>query len=312
MSIAFLFSGQGAQSAGMGEELYHAYPIVKQTIDAASAVLGEDIPELSFTENEKMNWTPYTQPILLAWSHAFSVLLKEYGITPAVSAGLSLGEYTALVSAGVLSYEEALTLVHKRGRFMDEACPKDTGAMSAVLGLDREIIETVCSDIQKDSYVAPANYNMPGQIVIGGEKQGVEVAGQQLLDAGAKKVVPLDVSGPFHTKLLKPAAENLSVELAHLSFKEPEHPVYSNTLARAFYSKDEISTTLVRQVMEPVYFEDMIRQMIEDGVTTFIEVGPGKILSRFVKKIDKSVLALNIQDIKSLEKIKEAIELQTK
>src|SRR5699024_3298531 len=173
MSVAFLFSGQGAQSAGMGEELYYAFPCVKQAIDKASTLLGEDLTELSFVENEKMNWTPYTQPLLLSWSYAFSCLLNEYGIVPEKVAGLSLGEYTALVSAGVLSFEEAVPLVQKRGRFMDQACPKEVGAMAAIMGMDRDIIEEVCRKVSIDSYAAAANYNMPGQIVIGGERRGV-------------------------------------------------------------------------------------------------------------------------------------------
>ena len=302
MSIAFLFSGQGAQSPGMGQELYEKYSVVKQTIDLASEVLGEDVPGLSFTENEKINQTSYTQPLLLAWSHAFELLLKEYGIMADVVAGLSLGEYTALVSANVLSFEKALNLVHKRGTYMEEAYPKGMGAMAAVMGMDREPIEQVCSAICAEHYVSPANYNMPGQIVIGGEKSGVEQASKLLEEKGAKKVIPLQVSGPFHTKLLAPAAEKLKKELGQTEMNEPTKPVYSNTLKRKFASEKEISDTLIRQVMEPVYFEDMIKQMITDGTTTFIEVGPGKVLSRFVKKIDSTVQILNVQDSKSFEK----------
>ena len=185
---------------------------------------------------------------------------------------------------------------------MEEAYPQGMGAMAAVMGMDRDSIEQVCYAVSSESYVSPANYNMPGQIVIGGEKSGVEQASQLLEEKGAKKVIPLQVSGPFHTKLLAPAAEKLKKELDQTEMNEPTKPVYSNTLKRKFASEKEISDTLIRQVMEPVYFEDMIKQMITDGTTTFIEVGPGKVLSRFVKKIDSTVQILNVQDSKSFEK----------
>lgn len=308
MKIAFLFSGQGAQEQGMGQELYEAYPIVKDTIDQASKSLGEDIADLSFSENEKLHWTPYTQPILLAWSHAMEKLLAEFDVRPDAVAGLSLGEYTALVSANALSFDEAIQLVHKRGRFMDEACPENTGAMAAVLGGEREVIEEVCKEISKQSYVAPANYNMPGQIVIGGEIEGVQLASEELLERGAKKIVPLEVSGPFHTQLLLPAAEALKEELDQITIQDLNKPVYSNTLGKKFASKEDIKPLLVRQVAESVLFEDMIQDMIKNGIDTFIEVGPGRVLSRFVKKIDRSVLTLNVNDQKSLDKVIQALE----
>lgn len=310
MSVAFLFSGQGAQTVGMGEELYRSHAVVRKVIDEGSHLLGEDLTSLSFKENEKMNWTPYTQPLLLAWSHAFSELLKEAGIFPQAVAGLSLGEYTALLEAKVFSYEEAVPLVHRRGKFMEEACPKEVGAMSAVMGAERKTVEEVCSTVSMTSYVAPANYNMPGQIVIGGEKEGVEKASALLLERGAKKVIPLTVSGPFHTALLKPAATQLQQELEPLLFNSPVLPVYSNTLAKRFETATQIKQTLVKQVMEPVQFEDMIHNMIHDGVDTFVEVGPGKVLSKFVKKIDRNVLSLNVQDEKSLEKTLQTLRVE--
>lgn len=302
MKIAFVYSGQGAQYSGMGQELYENHEIVRTLFNEASAALNIDVAALCFEENELLNQTTYTQPAILTLSTAIDALLKEKGIEPEVVAGLSLGEYSAFVKAGVLDFTEAVKLVKKRGQYMTEAVPLGEGAMSAVLGLDRETIMEACQEASDLGVVSPANYNMPGQIAIAGLKEAVDKAGEILLEKGAKRVVPLQVSGPFHTALLQPAAEQLAEALKEVTVNDPDLPVISNTTTKVFTTKEEILDTMVKQVMSPVYWEDGVRAMIDLGVDTFIEVGPGKTLSSFIKKIDKSVLTLNVENNKTLEK----------
>ncbi|MGX7395616.1 ACP S-malonyltransferase [Carnobacterium mobile] len=302
MKIAFVYSGQGAQYSGMGQELYDNHEIVRTLFNEASAALNMDVAALCFEENELLNQTTYTQPAILTLSTAIDALLKEKGIEPEVVAGLSLGEYSAFVKAGVLDFTEAVKLVKKRGQYMTEAVPLGEGAMSAVLGLDRETIMEACQEASDLGVVSPANYNMPGQIAIAGLKEAVDKAGEILLEKGAKRVVPLQVSGPFHTALLQPAAEQLAEALKEVTVNDPDLPVVSNTTTKVFTTKEEILDTMVKQVMSPVYWEDDVRAMIDLGVDTFIEVGPGKTLSSFIKKIDKSVLTLNVENNKTLEK----------
>lgn len=302
MKIAFVYSGQGAQYSGMGQELYDNHEIVRTLFNEASAALNIDVAALCFEENELLNQTTYTQPAILTLSTAIDALLKEKGIEPEVVAGLSLGEYSAFVKAGVLDFTEAVKLVKKRGQYMTEAVPLGEGAMSAVLGLDRETIMEACQEASDLGVVSPANYNMPGQIAIAGLKEAVDKAGEILLEKGAKRVVPLQVSGPFHTALLQPAAEQLAEALKKVTVNDPDLPVISNTTTKVFTTKEEILDTMVKQVMSPVYWEDGVRAMIDLGVDTFIEVGPGKTLSSFIKKIDKSVLTLNVENNKTLEK----------
>lgn len=302
MKIAFVYSGQGAQYSGMGQELYENHEIVRTLFNEASAALNIDVAALCFEENELLNQTTYTQPAILTLSTAIDALLKEKGIEPEVIAGLSLGEYSAFVKAGVLDFTEAVKLVKKRGQYMTEAVPLGEGAMSAVLGLDRETIMEACQEASDLGVVSPANYNMPGQIAIAGLKEAVDKAGEILLEKGAKRVVPLQVSGPFHTALLQPAAEQLAEALKEVTVNDPDLPVISNTTTKVFTTKEEILDTMVKQVMSPVYWEDGVRAMIDLGVDTFIEVGPGKTLSSFIKKIDKSVLTLNVENNKTLEK----------
>lgn len=307
MSRAFLFSGQGAQYPGMGRELYNTTKEVKESLDDASNVLGVDLPAICFEEDERLNWTPYTQPAILAFSYGLDQLMKQLGVQPDMAAGLSLGEYSALVSAGVLSFEDAVALVHQRGTFMDEAVPKGEGAMAAVLGTEASLIETICNEVSETDFVQPANYNMPGQITIAGTQNGVEKASQLLEEQGAKRVIPMKVSGPFHTELLKPAAEKLSEALQEIPFQEQKFPVYGNTTGNAHGDSEAIRTLLVDQVRSPVKFDAMIRQMIRDGADTFIELGPGKTLSRFVKKIDRSVEVMNVENEKTLKKTLEKL-----
>ncbi|CAD5896609.1 ACP S-malonyltransferase [Carnobacterium maltaromaticum] len=311
MKIAFVYSGQGAQYQGMGQEFYEANQTVRELFDKATEVLGFDMAALCFNENDKLNETAYTQPAILTVSVAIDTLLKEHGIEPEVVAGLSLGEYSALVKAGVLDFKEALLLVKKRGQFMTEAVPSGAGAMSAIMGLDRETVKAACLEASQLGVVTPANYNMPGQIVIAGMKAAVERAGEILTEKGAKRVIPLQVSGPFHTALLEPAAKQLEKALENVSIHEPKLPIISNTEAKVIGNQAEIAPLLVRQVMSPVLWEDSVRTMIDDlGVTTFIEVGPGKALSSFIKKIDRSVTVLNVENQKSLEKTLEKLKAE--
>ena len=297
---AFLFAGQGAQHLGMGRDLYDRYPIVKETIDQASQVLGYDLRDLIDKEEVKLNQTRYTQPAILATSISIYRLLKEKGYQPDMVAGLSLGEYSALVASGALDFEEAVTLVAKRGAYMEEAAPAGSGKMVAVLNTPVEVIEEVCETASKVGVVTPANYNTPSQIVIGGEVAAVDRAVELLQEAGAKRLIPLNVSGPFHTALLEPASQQLAGALEGVSFSDFTCPLVGNTEA-AVMEKDRIQELLTRQVKEPVRFYESIAVMQDAGVTNFIEIGPGKVLSGFVKKIDKSAKLANVEDQASLD-----------
>ncbi len=304
MKIGFVFSGQGAQYLGMGHEFYTNSLIFKQFIDLASEVLDFDLPHLLFEENEKLNQTEYTQPAILAMSVAISEMIKEkLNITPSMCAGLSLGEYTALVESGALDFETALKLVRKRGKLMQEAVPTGVGAMLAVMGMERDVIQKICVEASEVAGVYPANYNMPGQIVIGGYKEGVAKAQELLNEAGAKRLIPLNVSGPFHTPLLKEASDNLEKVLETITFNEMSIPVVTNVTGEIISDNEAIRSTLTKQVMSPVYFEDCIRTMIASGVDTFIEIGPGKTLSSFIKKIDRTVKVQHCEDLKTFEKL---------
>ena len=301
---AFLFAGQGAQYLGMGRDLYDHYPIVKETIDQASQVLGYDLRHLIDREEEKLNQTRYTQPAILATSVAIYCLLQEKGYHPDMVAGLSLGEYSALVASGALDFEDAVALVAKRGAYMEEAAPAGSGKMVAVLNTPVEVIEEACQKASELGVVTPANYNTPAQIVIGGEVVAVDRAVELLQEAGAKRLIPLKVSGPFHTALLEPASQKLAETLAQVNFSDFTCPLVGNTEARVM-QKEDIAQLLTRQVKEPVRFYESIAVMQEAGVTNFIEIGPGKVLSGFVKKIDKTAKLANVEDQASLETLLE-------
>lgn len=256
--------------------------------------------ELCFSENERLNQTAYTQPAILTVSIAFYRLLKERGITPQAALGLSLGEYSALVASGALSFSEAVALVAKRGAYMTEAAPLGSGKMVAVMNAPVEVIEESCLEAQRLGIVSPANYNTPQQIVIGGEEQAVDEAVRIMQEKGIKRMIPLNVSGPFHTAILAPAAKKLAVELKAITFNEPTIPVISNTTTEIM-NKDRIPTLLEQQVMKPVHFYESIHQLKELGVERVIEVGPGKVLSGFMKKIDKTIPVLRVENQQTLE-----------
>ncbi|CYU61706.1 ACP S-malonyltransferase [Streptococcus suis] len=297
--IAFLFAGQGSQTVGMARDLYENYPIVRETFDQASQILGYDIRDLIDNQEDKLHQTRYTQPAILTTSVAIFRLLEEEGVQPDMVAGLSLGEYSALVASGALAFEDAIALIAKRGEYMETAAPAGTGKMVAVLNTDVNLIEEICSTVTS-GIVSPANYNTPAQIVIGGEVAAVDEAVEALKAAGVKRMIPLNVSGPFHTALLRPASEQLAQALEQVEFADFQVDLVGNTEAKVM-KKEDIKSLLTRQVMEPVRFYESIATMQEAGVTNFIEIGPGKVLSGFVKKIDKTAHVIAIEDIEGLQ-----------
>lgn len=301
---AFLFAGQGAQKLGMARDLYDAYSVVRRTFEQAGDILGYDIRALIDCDEDKLNQTSYTQPAILTTSIAIFRLLQSNGYFPDMVAGLSLGEYSALVASGALEFEDAVALVAKRGEFMEQAAPCGTGRMVAVLNTDVSVIEDICKQASSKGVVSPANYNTPNQIVIGGEVEAVDEAVELLKKFGTKRIVPLTVSGPFHTALLQSASEQLAKVLEDVRFSEFQIPLIGNTEAKVMKRVD-IKTLLARQVKEPVRFYDSIETMRHLGMTEVIEIGPGKVLSGFLRKIDKTIPTLSIENKADLETLLE-------
>lgn len=300
---AFIFPGQGAQYVGMGKQIAEAYSSADAIFNQASEALGFDVKKMIFeSDDETLKITENTQPTIVTASIACMQPLLEKGIKPDVVAGLSLGEYSAHVAAGTMTFKDAVSLVKKRGRFMQEAVPQGVGAMAAILGLENETVMECCEIASSEGIVEPANFNCPGQIVVAGEVKAVEKLVELSKAKGAKRSMLLPVSAPFHCSLLKPAGDNLALELDKVELKDMELPVVTNVTAQYVTDKSGVKELLVKQVSSSVKWEECVRAMIGDGVDTFIEIGPGKVLSGFVKKIGKDVRVLNVDDLESLNK----------
>ena len=302
--IAFIFPGQGSQYVGMGKDFYETFPCAKEMIDLAEKVSGIPMKELLFEENENINITKYTQIAMLADELAIWSVLREKGVESAVNAGLSLGEYAALVASGVMTPEDAFRVVTKRGEFMQEAVPTG-GAMTAVLGADTAVIENICEETE--GIVSIANYNCPGQIVITGEQKAVDTAAAALKEAGAKRCTPLNVSGPFHSAMLLPAGEKLAAELEQVEIHKIAGPYITNVTADYVTDSSQVKELLKKQISSSVRWQQSVERMIADGVEAFIEIGPKKSLCGFMKRIDKTVPAYHVDKVTDLESVLEVI-----
>lgn len=301
--LAFVFPGQGAQKVGMGKDFYDNYDVAKKMFKEADEALGYSIMKMCFEgPEEDLKLTANTQPAILTISCIANEILKENGIQPEITGGHSLGEYSALVAAGVLNFQDAVALVHKRGSYMQEAVPVGEGGMAAIIGVDRDKIVEVCQQVSAGSPVQAVNFNCPGQIVIAGATKGVELAVEELKAAGAKKAVILPVSAPFHSTLMKPAAEKLAVELDKVTISDAKIPVVANVSAEILTKAEDIKASLVAQAASPVLWEDCVARMKEFGADVLLEAGPGKTLCGFNRRIDKTITSLNVEDVASLEK----------
>lgn len=308
--VAFVFPGQGSQTVGMGKELANQHSEVMAYFEKADKTLNTKLSQLIFEgPKEDLTKTFNTQPALLTTSIAILDFFRKSGIKADYVAGHSLGEYTALVAAGVLSFEEGVFAVRKRGEFMEHAVPNGEGSMAAVLGLDRDPLSAVTNEVSNEGFpVSLANLNCPGQIVISGSREGVDRAGVKAKEAGAKRVLPLEVSGPFHSSLMKPAAEQLREVLDGMKMKDAEIPVVINVSAEPVSDAFVIKDSLIEQLYSPVLWEDSVKKMIDLGVDTFIEIGPGKVLSGLIKKIDKTVKTYAISDEESALTVMDALK----
>ena len=302
---AFIFPGQGAQYVGMGKDFYENIPVCKEVFEMATKAAGFSIEDICFEENDKINITEYTQIAMLATEIAMYKALEEKGIKPDVTAGLSLGEYGALAVAGVFSLEDSFKVVRQRGILMQNAVPEG-GAMTAVLGLDGDVIAKICEETE--GIVSVANYNCPGQIVITGEEKAVDEAAEKLKEAGAKRCVKLNVSGPFHSAMLKEAGENLGNVIDEVTIGDIQVPYITNVTADYVTDKNQVKEMLMKQVASSVKWQQTIERMIADGVDTFIEIGPGKTLAGFMRKIDKTKKVYNLEKLEDLDRITAALE----
>lgn len=311
MKIGFVFPGQGAQYVGMGKDLYNEYSIVKKVYDDAKDILGIDIAKLSFdSDEEELNKTKNTQIAILVMSIAITKLLKENGIDADISAGLSLGEYSALAHSDYISFEDVLKIVQKRGDFMQNCVPEGTWAMAAIIGLDDETVEKACREV-KTGFVVPANYNCVGQVAISGERNAVLEAMENAKNLGAKRAIELKTSGPFHTEKLITASKKLGEELENIEIHvNPFKKVIKNIDAKEYTADNEIKEILAKHVISPVKFKDSVQEMINQGVDTFIEIGPGKVLSGFIKKTNKDVRVFNIESIETFKNCLAEINMQ--
>lgn len=302
--IAFIYPGQGAQVCGMGQDFYEQTEIGKQVFDLATEILGFSVPELCFTKNDRLDITEYTQAAMVTTSIAMTKVLEEKGVKPDVAAGLSLGEYCALYAAGAMTEKDAIATVRQRGILMQEAVPVGQGAMAAILAMDASAIEEVISGIDG---VQIANYNCPGQIVISGKKEAVETACEKLKEAGAKRAIMLNVSGPFHSRILTGAGEKLGEVLEQVEIHPLSIPYVANVTAEYVTDAADVKPLLMKQVSSSVRWEQSVRAMLADGVDTFIEIGPGKTLAGFMKKIDRTVKVLNIEKLEDVDKVVEEL-----
>jgi [acyl-carrier-protein] S-malonyltransferase len=303
--IAFVFPGQGAQKVGMGESLAKAFPICRDVFDEADAALGQSLSAMCFEgPAEALQMTENTQPAILAMSIAVLRLVESRGVRAAFAAGHSLGEYAAHVAAGTFAFTDAVRIVRRRGRYMQEAVPVGEGAMAAILGLDADVVARACSETMgalSGRIVSPANLNAPGQVVIAGHADAVSAASERAKSLGAKRAIPLAVSAPFHCALMKPAEERLAPELQALSTSNPSIPVVANVDAEPKRDARAAIDALIRQVSSPVRWEEVVKRLVAEGATTFIELGPGTVLAGLIKKIDRSVQVMSIEDEQGLD-----------
>ena len=305
MKIAFLFPGQGAQTVGMGKDFYEEYEVAKKIYKQAERETGIEVSKLSFEgPEEELNQTKNTQICMVTMSLAILELLKEARIKAEYSAGLSLGEYVALNYAGAINLKDTLKIIQKRGEYMQNLAPEGDWAMAAVLGLSDETVEEVCKKV-KTGFAVPANYNCPGQVAVSGDRAGIQELTELAKSAGAKRVIELKTSGPFHTEKLQKASEALRKELDNIQIGKLESIVVKNLDAKPYTEKDDIKEILAKHVMSPVRFSASIKYMLDNGVDTFVEIGPGKVLTSLVKKVSREVKCINISNVDSL---KEAIK----